>query len=62
MKEKAETTDAIENPEECMLREEKVPKEAFLIQKKEIVDKERYVNLNRKNRQISYGRMSWRQN
>ena len=48
VKEKAETTDAIENPEECMLREEKVPKEAFLIQKKEIVDKDKVRELEQK--------------
>ena len=41
VKEKAEATDVIENPEECMLHEEKVPEEAFLIQKKEIVDKDK---------------------
>ena len=48
MKEKAEATDAIENPEECMLHEEKVPKEAFLIQKKEIVDKDKVRELEQK--------------
>ena len=48
VKEKAEATDAIENPEECMLHEEKVPEEAFLIQKKEIVDKDKVRELEQK--------------
>ena len=48
VKEKAEATDVIENPEECMLHEEKVPEEAFLIQKKEIVDKDKVRELEQK--------------